>query len=190
MGVFRTSEGREKVLAHYNQILSAFPVKQSYVNTKHGRTFIIEAGSAENETILLLHGSCGNSAFWLGDIFPLAERYHVISADIIGEAGNSDENRFDLETGAYAEWIKELLDALNVNEAIIAGNSLGAWMALNFAVRYPVRAKKLALLAGAGIAPIRPEFMELSLKLNENNEQGDAEEVFKGEESQKQCWIL
>lgn len=181
MGVFRTSEGREKVRAYYNQILAAFPVKQSYVETKHGRTFIVEAGREENETLLLLHGSCGNSAFWLGDIFPLAERYHVISADIVGEAGNSDENRFNLESGAYAEWIKELLDALNIKEAIIAGNSLGAWMALNFAVRYPERVKKLALLAGAGIAPIKPEFIDKSIKMTENHETGDAGEVFKGE---------
>ncbi|MGI5970563.1 MAG: alpha/beta fold hydrolase [Oscillospiraceae bacterium] len=42
----------------------------------------------------------------------------------------------------------------------IIGNSLGGWMALKFATAYPERVSKLVLIASAGLAEIRPQFID------------------------------
>lgn len=157
--IFKSEEGKQKVLAYYDQILSYFPLKQRYVQTSFGKTFVLEAGDPQNEALLLFHGSCSNSAAWLGDMPALAARFHVFAVDLLGEAGHSDENRFDLTTDAYALWIKELLDALSLQKAAIMGNSLGGWMALKFTAAYPFCVSRLVLLAAAGLAPIRAAFI-------------------------------
>jgi len=156
--VFRTEEGKAKVLGRYDEILSMFPLGKRYVDTSYGKTFILEAGDPSNSPVILLHGSCSNSVFWMGEIPALSEKYHVCAVDIIGEAGNSADNRHDIGADDYALWLGEVLDALGFGKASLIGNSLGGWLALKFAVKYPHRVEKLVLLASPGIAPVRPSF--------------------------------
>ena len=174
MSVFRSSEGRDRVRAHYNGILAGFPIEKKYVDTPAGRTFVIECGATGNPPVVLLHGSCGNSAFWLGDIFPLAARFRVISVDIVGEAGNSDENRLDFESDAYVRWLEAVLDALDIPRAALIGNSYGGWLATKFAIARPERVAKLAAFVAAGIAPPSDLFQAESLKQRINGEDGRA----------------
>lgn len=150
--VFKTEGSRDKIRSRYNQILSAFPFKQLYVATTFGRTFILESGVPDNPALILLHGSCSNSAFWFGEISMLSNMFHVLAVDIIGEAGNSDENRLDINQDGYADWLKEVLNACSIEKAIVMGNSLGSWMALKFAIKYPDCASKLILIAPSGLS--------------------------------------
>ena len=66
--VFKTEECRDMIRSRYNQILSNFPFKQLYVETSFGKTFVLESGDPKNPPLILLHGSCSNSAFWSGEI--------------------------------------------------------------------------------------------------------------------------
>jgi pimeloyl-ACP methyl ester carboxylesterase len=157
--VYRSEEKKMQFRAVYNEFLSAMPFEKRTVGTPYGETFLLEAGNPENPPVLLLHGSCSNSAFWFNDILALAGGYHVFAADIPGEAGNSAEYRLGLDGGDYAEWLAALLDALNLPRVILAGNSLGGWMALRFATAYPGRVEKLMLFASGGLADIREDFL-------------------------------
>ena len=174
MSVFRSAEGRELVRARYNGILGAFPVEKTYVDTPQGRTFVIEAGTKDAPPVVLLHGSCGNGAFWLGDIFRLASRYRVLAADIPGEAGNSDENRLNFESDAPNQWLEAVLDALNVPRAALIGNSFGGWMALKFATSRPERVAKLLAVVPAGIVPPSALFQAESLRESVDDARGRA----------------
>ncbi len=75
---------------------------------------MLEAGKVENPAVILLHGSCSNSAAWLGDIPTLADKFHVFAVDILGEAGNSEEYRLDIDSDQYPQWLAELLDLLSI----------------------------------------------------------------------------
>ncbi|MFV0242495.1 MAG: alpha/beta fold hydrolase [Lacrimispora sphenoides] len=160
--VFKSPEGKERVLSIYNQLLSQFPAKQRYANTIYGKTFVLECGLPENPPLLLLHGSCSNSAFWAAEISALSKNYHVFAIDMIGEAGNSEENRYDPSADEYALWLKEVLDKLQICRVIIMGNSFGAWMALKLATAFPEYVAKLILISPSGITPIRQEFISKS----------------------------
>lgn len=157
--VFKTEQGRDKIRAYYNQVLSRFPFGQRTVETAFGRTFMLTAGLETNPPVILLHGSCSNSAFWFPEILALSERYRVYAVDIIGEAGNSEEYRPDLDSDAFALWMKDVLDALDIERTTLVGNSLGGWMALKFATSYPERVSGLVLIASAGLEEIRPQFI-------------------------------
>ncbi|MHC1787481.1 MAG: alpha/beta fold hydrolase [Christensenellales bacterium] len=157
--VFMTEGARDKFRAVYNQILSQFPFRQKFIHTAYGQTFVLAAGQESNPPIILLHGSCSNSAFWFPEMMALSSDYAVYALDIPGEAGNSEEYRPSLDSDAFAVWMKEVLDTLGLETAAVLGNSLGGWMALKFSTAYPERVSKLVLIASAGLAEIRPQFI-------------------------------
>lgn len=174
MNVFKSTEGREKIRGYYNTILNFFPLAKKYVDTSFGKTFVLEAGSEGNPPIVLLHGSCGKSAAWLGDMAVLAEQYHVFAIDIPGEPGNSEENRLDIESDEYPRWLNEALDRLETEKAVVIGNSMGGWLALHFAAAYPERTAALALLAPSGIIPPEQSFISQTAAIASNSESADA----------------
>jgi pimeloyl-ACP methyl ester carboxylesterase len=158
--VFKSTERRDKMRAYYNGILSQFPFEQKYVNTAYGQTFMLAAGDESNAPIVLLHGSNSNSAFWFPEIMALSAHFRVYAIDIIGEAGNSEEYRPDLNSSDFADWMKEVQSALDIEKFILIGNSLGGWMSLKFATSYPACVSKLILIASAGLAPVHQQFLQ------------------------------
>ena len=157
--VFKTEAGRDKIRFRYNSIIERFPFEKKYVETSLGLTFMLVAGQESNPSVVLLHGSCSNSAFWFSEIMVLSNNYRVYAIDIIGEAGNSEEYRPDLRSDAFAIWMKEVFEALGIQKSVVIGNSLGGWMALKFATTYPEYVSGLALIAAGGLAGIRKEFL-------------------------------
>ncbi len=172
--VFRSAEGREKIRAYYNNILNFFPFSQRFVETSFGRTFALEAGNEDNPAIVLIHGSCSNSAAWLGDMAAFAARFHVFAVDMPGEPGNSDDNRLNFESGEYPMWLSEVMDALGTKNAVIIGNSMGGWLALHFAASHPERTKALVLLAPSGIVPPRQTFTDQTANIANSPEKAGA----------------
>lgn len=158
--IFKSNEGRDRIRCYYNNILSFFPFTQRYVDTSFGTTFLMEAGTAKDPAVILLHGSCSNSAAWLADMPALAEHFHVFAVDIVGEPGNSEENRLDVDSDGYLRWLAEVLDELGIKRSALTGNSMGGWLALGFAAAYPERADALVLLAPSGIVPPKQSFLE------------------------------
>lgn len=172
--VYKSEEGRRKILAHYDKLLGTLQIayQERYVDTSYGKTYLLEAGQADHPVVFLIHGSCSNSAMWFGDIGLLAEKYHVFAIDMIGEAGHSAENRLDPTTDAYANWIREVFDALGIQKAMLMGNSFGGWMSLKFATTYPERVEKIVLIATSGVTPVKLLFIFKSILYTMRGEKG------------------
>lgn len=165
--VYKSTDGKKTIINHYESILNQWPVPYETLNikTKYGNTFIIACGDKSCDPIILLHGSSSNSAMWMGDVVKLSQKYRVYAVDIIGEPGKSDENRPDMKGTHYAKWIEEVFNTLNIDKAVIIGNSLGGWMALSFATYSPERIEKLVLLAPSGISQAKISFLFRALPL-------------------------
>jgi pimeloyl-ACP methyl ester carboxylesterase len=160
--VYKSPEGKQEIIGRYEEILKYWPVanEKIIVPTSYGETFIIACGAEGGTPVILLHGSSTNSAMWMGDAETLGKTCRVYAVDIIGEPGKSAESRPDSKNGDnYAEWLKEVLDGLNISKAAFVGNSLGGWMSIAFASHYPERVESLVLLASGGISEMRPSFM-------------------------------
>ena len=65
--VYKSDVQKQSFRAVYNGFLGGMPFIKRTVQTPYGETFLLEAGEAANPPVLLLHGSCSNSAFWFGD---------------------------------------------------------------------------------------------------------------------------
>lgn len=165
--IYKSEKGKAEILDHYDAILKCWPVpfETLSIPTQYGNTFVLSCGDGSKDPVILLHGSSTNSAMWMGDARKLSRNHKVYAIDIIGEPGKSAESRPDMKEKHFAGWMEEILNALGIKKAIIIGNSLGGWIALNFAVARPERVSKLVLLASSGIAPAKLSFLLKALPL-------------------------
>lgn len=111
------------------------------------RIHLMRKGSGE--PLLWLHGANGNST-WLPVFDLLAEHYDVIVPEHPG-FGKSEpsENIKDVEDLVY--FYRAFLDHMGISKIHIVGQSLGGWIAAEFAISQTHRVNKLVLTAAAGL---------------------------------------
>jgi pimeloyl-ACP methyl ester carboxylesterase len=86
---------------------------------------------------------------WFANIAELSANHRVYAVDGIGDAGKSIAECLIEKRSDYAEWLREVFDGLNIEKAHLLGHSYGGWLALNMALAYPERLRKIVLLAPA-----------------------------------------
>ena len=91
----------------------------------------IRRGSGE--PLVLLHGIGGELCVWEPVIPALAQVRDVIAIDLPGFGASPPLVDVDPAPAALAAAVARMLDGLGVSSAHIAGNSLGAWIALELA---------------------------------------------------------
>ena len=115
-------------------------------------TRAIEAG--EGEALVLIHGVGGHAEAYARNVLPLAaEGFRVLSIDLLwhglsGKPEPFDEEKYCLQ---FSDQIVDLLDQMGVEKAHIEGESLGGWVAMSTALRYPDRVGKIILNTTAGV---------------------------------------
>ena len=105
-----------------------------------------------DETLLLIHGMAGSSETWRAVIPQLSRRYRVVAADLLGH-GQSAKPRGDYSLGAFAVWLRDLLDELGISRATIIGQSLGGGVAMQFVYQHPDYCQRLILISSGGLGP-------------------------------------
>jgi pimeloyl-ACP methyl ester carboxylesterase len=114
-----------------------------------GRTLAYrEAGSGA--PLVLLHGIGNQSGSWVQQLESLADRFRVIAWDAPGYGGSDQLAPESPVAADYAAALRDLLDALRIDRAVIVGSSLGCLMGTSFAAAYPDRVTRLMLFNAAG----------------------------------------
>ena len=109
----------------------------------------------QGDPLLLIHGSGpGVSAWanWRLNLQELSANRRVIAPDMAG-FGFSERVAGARYTKDF--WVRHLvdfLDALNIEQADIVGNSFGGGLALAFALAHPERVRKLVLMGSVGLS--------------------------------------
>jgi|CeladaMinimDraft_18_1061708.scaffolds.fasta_scaffold03446_2 pimeloyl-ACP methyl ester carboxylesterase len=157
---FKTAHGRDAVHEAYDAFLRnmRIPHEQLHVGTRFGQAFAIAAGRQDAPNLILLHGSGMNAAMWLEDMEIYAGHFRVYAVDLQGEPGKSDGRQLPFRGPDFEQWLHDVFAGLSIERAGIVGISLGAWLALKFAIAHPHMVEKLALLCPAGIGPQRASF--------------------------------
>ncbi|MCA0157193.1 alpha/beta fold hydrolase [Tsukamurella sp. M9C] len=150
---FRSNEGARAVRDEYDRLLSAHlpDVERTVVDGTH----VLSAGPDGAPAVVLLHGSGGTSLNWATEIPRLAQSHRVHALDLPGEPGGTVVERLPLEPGAHAAWLAGVTDALGAPHAAVIGESLGGWVALDYATEHPSRVRSLGLLVPGGLGPRR-----------------------------------
>jgi len=158
--IYKSAAGRDEILAVYDRVLARWPVPAEYLTlpTRYGDTFVIAGGEASAPPLVLLHGTGSNSATWTGDVEAYSRHFRVLAVDIPGEPGHSAPTRFSWDGPAFAEWLDDVLNGLQLGPVILGGMSLGGWAALKYALAHPERVSRLVLIGPSGIHPPRLSF--------------------------------
>ncbi|HTQ20537.1 alpha/beta hydrolase [Mycobacterium sp.] len=116
----------------------------------HGyrRAFRI-AGSGP--ALLLIHGVGSNSGSWEPVHAKLAQRFTVIAPDLLGH-GESDKPRADYSLAAFANGMRDLLSALDIDRVTVVGHSYGGGVAMQFAYQFPHLVERVVLVSAGGVA--------------------------------------
>ena len=159
--VYRSPEDQAAVQARYTALLDRWPVpcEQRRVATREGETFVVVCGPTSAPPVLLLQGSGANAAMWLPEVEAWAETYRVYAVDVIGEPGFSAPSRPPLTSDAYAHWLDDVMDGLGLPAASVVAVSLGAWIALDYAMRRPARVHKVVVISPSGIGRQKISFL-------------------------------
>ncbi|HWJ78870.1 MAG TPA: alpha/beta hydrolase [Niallia sp.] len=99
----------------------------------------------QGETIVLIHGFCGNVHYWDEIIPVLSEKYHVLLLDLRGH-GNSSYNGESFEIEDLAKDIQHLLEQLTIDKVMMFGHSLGGYVTLAFAELFPEKLSAFGLI--------------------------------------------
>lgn len=160
--IYKTEAGKIRVETAYRSWLDRWPVPAEFVTvpTSQGDTFVVVSGPRQAPPLVLLHGSIGNAATWLGDIATYAKHFRCYAIDIIGEPGLSAPSRPDMRSDAYAIWLDDVLSGLKLEKTSILALSLGGLFAFDFGARRPERVMALAGISPAGICHSRNFIMK------------------------------
>jgi pimeloyl-ACP methyl ester carboxylesterase len=123
---------------------------QQIVTVRGHKLAYYEAG--KGQPVILIHGLGADSRHWAANIDALAENYRVIALDQIGY-GQSDKPLMRYSVANFSDYLLGFFDAVKIPKASLVGNSLGGWVALDFAIRHPDRVDKLVLVDAAGLRP-------------------------------------
>lgn len=104
------------------------------------------------QPVVLLHGTSSSLHTWDGWARVLQAKHRVIRVDLpgFGLTGPTPDGNHHMPV--YSHFVASLMDGLQIQRAVLAGNSLGGYVAWKTAVDYPDRVSKLILVDSAGYA--------------------------------------
>ncbi len=117
----------------------------------------------DKPTIVMLHGYTANKNVWVRFAKPLSKHYRVIIPDMAGHGDTAFQSGSDYSIPAQAKRVVALIDALNIDQIHIIGNSMGGFIAATFAKDYPERTLSAALVDPAGVKS--PELSDMDKML-------------------------
>jgi pimeloyl-ACP methyl ester carboxylesterase len=147
-----------------SQPLEAWAQKNArgkFIDLDSRSTHYIEKG--EGEVIILLHGFFYDSYLWDSNIEVLAKHFKVYALDLWG-FGYSTREPLDYGYQLYSDQVLMFMNALDIQQAFLAGQSMGGGTAITFCVQHRQRVNKLILVDAAGIPhglPLTGKFFNL-----------------------------
>jgi pimeloyl-ACP methyl ester carboxylesterase len=126
------------------------------MNTIQSKTIKIDGRNVhyytagEGEPLVVIHGGAGDARSWMGNIQDLSQRYHVYAPDLPGYGMSQplDGNYYIPE---LSNFINKFVKFLHLKKFYVIGHSMGGGIALNFALKFPAKIKKLILVSSLGL---------------------------------------
>ena len=134
--------------------------KPAWIDVEGVSTCYFDAGAGD--PVILIHG--GNmgaaeasigAACWMFNIAPLAEHFHVVAFDRLGQGYTDAPLRDeDYTMAASARHAQAFLKALDLSPAHLVGHSRGAFIAARVALESPKLVRSLTLVSSSTLMPL------------------------------------
>ena len=125
-----------------------------YVQAGDFRIHYNEAGTGD--AVLFIHGGGPGASGWSNfnaNIGPVSEHFRAILVDMPGFNKSDPVQLKEPRIKLNARVFRDMLDALDIDKAHFVGNSMGGATSVRFALDFPDRIGKLALMGAAGAGP-------------------------------------
>lgn len=99
----------------------------------------------EGASLLLLHGFCESGRIFDGIVESLAKHCHILIPDLPGH-GQTAWNNHIRSLDEVAFWLRDFLDAKEIEKITLVGHSMGGYVAAAFAEYFPERLKALGMM--------------------------------------------
>jgi pimeloyl-ACP methyl ester carboxylesterase len=126
-------------------------MEDEFIKVGEINTHYVAAGSGM--PLLFLHGLGGHWGHWEANIPALAQHYRVYAPDIVGFGLSDKPQAADRNLEFLLRCLRGFLDVQEIAQAVVIGNSMGGFLALQMALTYPQRISALGLVAAAGLGP-------------------------------------
>jgi pimeloyl-ACP methyl ester carboxylesterase len=102
--------------------------------------------------IVFIHGFCENKQIWDSYLINLLSDFQIISLDLGGFGDSAHLLPQPCSIESLAEQVCDLLQCIKITKAIFVGHSLGGYVALALAEKYPEMIQKLCLFHSTALA--------------------------------------
>lgn len=116
--------------------------KNIYVNDLQVSYF--EEGSPTGFPLIFIHGFPFNKWMWEKQLLSIKENYRLIAYDVRGH-GETEAGSLEFSVSQFGDDLISLMDELHIEKAIVAGLSMGGYIALNAIQKNPDRFAGLLL---------------------------------------------
>jgi pimeloyl-ACP methyl ester carboxylesterase len=117
--------------------------------------------------LLLIHGTSASLHTWEGWVEQLQSERRLISVDLPGFGLTGPDPAGDYRIERYVDFIDAVLNELELEQAVLVGNSLGGWIAWEYALAQPGRVYSLILIDAAGYGSL-PKQIPIGFRLARN----------------------
>lgn len=131
--------------------------ESEFVEVSPGLTVHLrDEGPALAPVVMLLHGSNASLHTWEPWVEQLKATHRVISFDHPGHGLTGPHPRDCYTAACFTNVVEAVARNRKLDRFVLAGNSMGGWIAWNYALAYPGRLAGLVLIDASG-APLPPE---------------------------------
>ena len=106
---------------------------------------IFYSEDGEGDTVVLLHGFLENSNMWFPFIPTLSKKNRIVCIDLLGH-GKTGSLGYIHTMELMAECVLYVLNNLKIKQSTFVGHSMGGYVALAFAEKYPNKINGLCLM--------------------------------------------
>jgi abhydrolase domain-containing protein 6 len=140
--------GRQQLAVLRRALAAASGLRGGVADAAGHRLAYLDRG--RGDPLVCVHGFGGDKETWLMMAPWLPRRLRPVLVDLPGHGASSPVAPARATARAQAAALAAFLDAVGIDRAIVAGNSMGGGVALRFARDYPDRVRALVLVASVG----------------------------------------
>ena len=127
-----------------------------------------DEGNPSGPVLVLLHGSNASLHTWDPWVERLGAKYRIIRIDQIGHGLTGPNPTGQYDGAAFVGTLDALLGKLGVNRFALAGNSMGGYVAWEYALAHPDKLTHLVLVDAAGPPDDPGKKLPIGFKLMQN----------------------
>jgi len=140
------------------------------------KTFLFRGGKLNYEiegsglSVMLVHGFTEDRQIWEPFLSGIKKKYQWILPDLPG-SGESPYNESLSTLKDFAEALYAIIENENIQEFVLIGHSMGGYISLSFAEKYPEKIKGLGLFHSSSYpdSPEKKEAREKSIQFIQKN---------------------